>query len=419
MSRSQSTVIDASVRRYDIDAVRVLAFAILIFYHSGMFYVLDWGWHVKSQYQAEWLQVPMIFFNQWRMSLLFVISGIATWYLFNKQGVGYLKARFGFIGLPLIFGMVLVVVPQAWFEALAKGDYQGGYVDFWLSYLGVTEWGQAEGFKGSDYDLTWNHLWYLPYLLFYSLLIVPLAWLIKHFRHPVQNFLDKLPIIAWYAGFMLPLMLLGIYLFPHFPYMDHSLFNDWYAHGMYFTFFVLGYVLMSSQQIWQRLSDARWYLLIAASVSFVLFCGFNWNLPEDAHWLLTRAFTLTIYSNRFLWIVTILAMAYTYLNRRMHWLPYASAAVFCWYILHQSITVSAGALLSPLALGPILEPILVVGITVLGCFVIHHCVVRPLKWLHPLFGYKEKTAREPTQFANGANGTSDARSTVVLAKLSN
>mgnify|MGYP001820327403 FL=1 len=33
-------------RRYDIDALRVFAFGLLILFHVGMFYVADWGWHV-------------------------------------------------------------------------------------------------------------------------------------------------------------------------------------------------------------------------------------------------------------------------------------------------------------------------------------------------------------------------------------
>ena len=60
-------------RRYDIDMLRVLAFSLLIIYHVAMFYALDRGWHVKSAYQFDWLNVPMNFTTQWRMALLFVV----------------------------------------------------------------------------------------------------------------------------------------------------------------------------------------------------------------------------------------------------------------------------------------------------------------------------------------------------------
>jgi len=45
-------------RRFDIDALRIFAFSLLILYHVGMFYVQGWGWHVKSAYQFAGLHTP-------------------------------------------------------------------------------------------------------------------------------------------------------------------------------------------------------------------------------------------------------------------------------------------------------------------------------------------------------------------------
>lgn len=73
-------------RRHDIDALRVFAFALLILYHTAMAYVDDWGFHLKSLHTAEWLQWPMVFVNRWRMSLLFLISGIAIALMRPKAG---------------------------------------------------------------------------------------------------------------------------------------------------------------------------------------------------------------------------------------------------------------------------------------------------------------------------------------------
>lgn len=60
-------------RRYDIDWLRTLAFMLLIFYHIGQFYVLDWDWHVKSAYQSEFLQNVILLLNQWHMPLVFYV----------------------------------------------------------------------------------------------------------------------------------------------------------------------------------------------------------------------------------------------------------------------------------------------------------------------------------------------------------
>src|SRR3989344_6148972 len=67
----------APVRRHDIDALRALAFALVILYHVAMYYVADWHWHLKSPYAVEWLQAPMRALNLWRMDLVLLVSGLA------------------------------------------------------------------------------------------------------------------------------------------------------------------------------------------------------------------------------------------------------------------------------------------------------------------------------------------------------
>ena len=52
-------------RRHDIDALRVIAFSLLILYHAAMVYVADWDFHIKSAHTFEWLQYPMIALNRW------------------------------------------------------------------------------------------------------------------------------------------------------------------------------------------------------------------------------------------------------------------------------------------------------------------------------------------------------------------
>ena len=77
----------------------------------------------------------------------------------------------------------------------------------------------------------------------------------------------------------------------------------------------------------------------------------------------------------------------------MKWLPYATRAVFPWYILHQTIIVVAGYELSKLALGPIVEPLLVLGLTIGGCFVLYEFVIRRVRFLGPLFGVSYPAGR--------------------------
>src|SRR5262245_35286370 len=56
-------------RRYDLDWIRICAFALLVLYHVGMYYV-TWDWHVNSPYASHALEPLMLLSSPWRLSLL-------------------------------------------------------------------------------------------------------------------------------------------------------------------------------------------------------------------------------------------------------------------------------------------------------------------------------------------------------------
>ena len=86
-----------SPRRHDLDWIRVGAFVLLILYHVGMFYV-PWDWHVKSSHEVPGLIPAMLLTNPWRLTLLFLVSGAATRFLFDgleRKGAGAFRASSG------------------------------------------------------------------------------------------------------------------------------------------------------------------------------------------------------------------------------------------------------------------------------------------------------------------------------------
>ena len=88
-------------------------------------------------------------------------------------------------------------------------------------------------------------------------------------------------------------------------------------------------------------------------------------------------------------LLAVLAWAQHALARPFRWLPYASEAVFPWYVIHQTATVALAYWLVPLHLGGALEATLVVGGTLAAC-VLGHEFVRRVPVLRPLFGLKAK-----------------------------
>jgi glucans biosynthesis protein C len=98
---------------------------------------------------------------------------------------------------------------------------------------------------------------------------------------------------------------------------------------------------------------------------------------------------LRLVADCYLWatILAILGWSHHKLNRPWRWAAWANEQVYPWYVLHQTVIIVLVFWLAPLALGPVVEPALLVAGTVLGCWGLT-AVIRRVQWLRPLFGLK-------------------------------
>ncbi len=387
-----------SKRRHDIDALRALAFGLLILYHLAMVYVQDWGFHIKSGHTAEWLQWPMLFVNRWRMDLIFLISGMSTAMLLQKlqeKRAGGLKASFFLqrtsrLLLPLLFGMAVVVQPYC--QGVANGLVEPGFWQFLVHYYSGYHW-PANAFDGWQYGFTWNHLWYLVYLWIYTAVLL------------LGRQLARVPAIGeiatrWRAAFLglrgwklfvLPAAIIYVWIISlqlSFP-DTHAVINDWYAHAAYFTMFIFGWWMGGDIAIWTELARLRKPSIAAALLLFVVYRVVGNLLADDPPiWQL-----LTIWALRALYawsmLCAVLGWGHALLNRPFRWLPWANQAVYPWYVLHQSLIILLAYWLIPLKLGGALEALLVGVGTVLGCWLITSGLVARVGWLRTCFGMKQ------------------------------
>ena len=386
-----------NTRRYDIDALRVIAFALLILYHVCMLYVTDWGWHVKSSYQTEWLQWPMLFLNRWRMALLFLISGLAIG-LFNPAGAAgrFALSRTWRLFLPLLFGMFFIVPVQAYCQGVSNGLVAPGFGAFMLRYWSFQAW-PKDAFDGWQYGITWNHLWYLAYLWVYTLLLcVLLPALESRLGKRVQTAVCGLRGAGLIILPALPLVLYLTTLARLFP-TTNDLLHDWFQHALYFSVFLYGYVMARSSALWNELVRLRY---IATALALLLFAVYVvWDLQLGEHPSDLTVAGIRSVRGFYMWtaLLAILGWGHALLNRPYRWLRYATEAVFPWYVLHQSLIVLVAYWLIPLHLGPVLEPVLAIIATVGGCALLHEFVIRRTALLRPLFGLKSLSPRR--QFA--------------------
>ena len=377
-----------TTRLHELDGLRVTVFGLLILYHTGMLYVADWGFHYKSQYQSELLANLMLWSNQWRMSLLFLISGAAlALFLPNHSDWKTLGQRLGQLLLPLLFGMLVVVVPQVYIEAKSQHIIeQLDYWQFWYAYLDQHS-AEFENHKTiGQMHLTWNHLWYLPYLFVYTLIlaiIYPLlcsqimqplwSWLTMHLR-PMHIVL--LPIIGFYVN--------GALLYTNNP-VTHNLIDDWFNHCRSFLSFLLGFALVQIPCLWRSLKNIRWHLLLAGLINYgyTLFAFHGGKLDEGI--IAQEISGLLWSSNSWLWMLCVIAWGQHWFTQSSPLIRYLNSGIFCFYILHQTLIIVFAYWLTPLRLGGFFEPLTVIALVTLSCWMLFELIKR-IPGLRMFFG---------------------------------
>jgi glucan biosynthesis protein C len=384
-------------RRYDIDVVRVFAFALLILYHVGMLYVAGWDWHLKSAHEAPWLRGPMLAVNRWRMELLFVVSGLAVNVLRRGAAgtaLGILRTRTWRLLVPLVFGMAVVVPLQPYVQMVTEGLIPADFWQFLVRYFTGYRW-PAGAFPGSEAHFTWNHLWYLAYLWVYTAVLAALTPVLEsrlgqRLRAAVLN-LRGVPLLV------VPACVLTLWaelLQSRFP-ETHALAGDWFLHAIYFSCFLYGYWLGRSPEAWAEITQLRWQSLHWTLCCGTIYLGVALWGPNDLGPLALAAMRGCRWLYAWCAILAILGWSHYGLNRPFEWLPWAREAVYPWYMLHQTLIIGVAYFLMPLHLGPVVEPLLVLGGTIAGCALLHGGLIRRVRWLRPVFGLPPASAARP------------------------
>ena len=377
-------------RHYGMDWLRIGAFALLILYHIGMFFV-PWGWHVKTAAPLDWVQFPMLATNAWRLPLLFTVSGFATAAVLGKStGMGsFLRDRTARLIVPTLFAAVLIIPPQPWIELVTQHGYAAGFAHFWAhDYF---RFGTLDGIVLP----TWQHLWFVVYLWVYTIALVAiLTFTPGAARASFSRFADDL--LGGLGLLFLPLAWLAVHMAISWPGGEptHALVGDWTAHRMYFPAFAFGFFLADAPRTWAAIR--RWWRLAGvlavlgyAVVAAILVVWLAGVVPDVELRLPFAAGRLVM---GWCAIVALIGLADRYWNRDHAWRRTLTEAVFPFYIIHQTIIVVTGWALLRLALPPGLEFVALLAATIAGCW-LFYLGGRELGWLRPLIGLRPLVPR--------------------------
>ena len=347
-----------SRRYHEIDALRIIALALLIIYHIFISYQPFAEALVFLQYDQlldqYWFIAELM--NVWRIPVLFVISGMALGFMLKRRTVRALvEDRMMRLVPPLVFGF-LVICPV--FPAVYTLCH-GGDVGYWPNP---------------------GHLWFLINLAAYSILLVPLILMVKKQPdHGLIRFFQRIVPVGLLVLFPLALGAETALSKPD----GFAFFPTRFWYGM--VCYAAGFLFLSIGDVFWVWLRKVCHLALPVAVLMYLWRMAIVDIPLDRHihWM-------TGIESGY-WMLVFLGYGSLLLNKPIKSFGYLNKAVFPVYIIHMPVQQLVAAGIFGWKLNPGLTFLLHVVLTFVVCGALYEGVIRRLPWLFPVMGLKRVT----------------------------
>lgn len=333
------------MRKHFIDNLRSIVIILLFVFHTFRMYTAKEPFYVQGTPNI-FCEVSVSFIAIWFMNLLFVLAGISTFYSLKKRTTKeYIKERTMKLLVPFIFGVILTVPIQTYFAEKFHNGYTGGFFEQYILFF--TKATDLTGYYGG---FTPAHLWFLLFLFIISLLSLPIIIIVKK---NCRESSKKSPSVLK----LVPLFIL-VYIFSAIE-IGESL-------GQYMTYFIIGFIVLSKEDILEKLEENKWMLGIFALILCISSVTLNYFITWENQFSPTML-TLSALRHLASWI-TILALigiGRSYLNFSNKWTVYMLKSSFTIYFVHQTLLVTIGYYV----VSSISNTVLQIAITIIGSFV--------------------------------------------------
>jgi len=378
-------------RRADLDWLRVIAFWLLIYYHAAIAFLPGGIPMIQNTDVSPFLQVMAGFLHEFRLALLFLISGVGVSFaLRHRDKAQFMRDRAARLLVPLVFGILVIVPPMIFLEKRFIGTFNGSFAEFYPMFF-------SEGVYPRG-NLSWHHYWFIFYLYLFCLLGWPIFAYFKRAagRQQLAHWSQRLSRGGCLYLAIVPLAVVEILLrawFPGFPDLIH----DWANFSHWFMIFIAGFLLASSRPLLDRTQQLRGPTLALAMIATATMYAQFW-LPEKGHFspLVNGETDIATYvwfcvlrvSNVWFWLLACLGYAGRYLQRPSRLLTYLNGAVYPLFCLHLTVIVALEYVIVPLDWSISTKYLAITTGTILVSLGGYELLWRRIAWVRPLLGLK-------------------------------
>jgi len=388
---------EGSIRLHYLDWLQVLAILGVFLFHALHPFDDLTDWHINNIEKSMLATFFTGFFNLWGMPFFFMMAGATSWFSLKRRTAGrYAKDRVFRLLIPFLVGSVVLSPIQAFYEFVHNGWWQGNsLVEFILSaearkYF-FTEYNSIT-FSPEIFGNLGYHLWFVGFLLAFSLLEIPIfIWLKGE---------SGKRIITWLAGltvkrgglllFTIPLILTG-FLFR--PFL--SGYTGWASFLYLFLFFIFGYILIADERFNETINrDWKLHLILGTICTLFFFSVavdvpvWDWLVSPGTIWFYISWIAWGI--NSWCWSMVMMYVGKRYLNSRNKWLEYGREASYPFYFLHQPVIIFIAFYAVQWEVSLLVKLLAVVLGSFLVSLAIYELFIKRINPIRALFGLKPR-----------------------------
>ena len=318
----------AGERVHHMDNLRALAMLAGVVFHAALAYspLMHPIWPLADAGRSIAVDAVAWFLHLFRMPLFFVVAGFFAALLVARRGMaGLFRNRAARVLLPLVLFLPLVLVSMHWLtmQAVANVAHPSPAL-VWMR-------GWIEQHDSLLLLPGWAHLWFLFYLLLFTVL----TWVASSLGlRSLGQRIAALPPLALILLFPIPLTLALAGTTAPWPAPEFVLPSLW-AMAFFGLYFALGYQLFQRHEILDRMRPWSMLLLVGAVLGYALLFhstdGFALTRPKTLQHAMHAA--LEAYAGLWMTLWCLLA-GKRWLDKRnatMRWLADAS---YWTYLVH-------------------------------------------------------------------------------------
>jgi glucan biosynthesis protein C len=324
------------------------------------------------------------------MSLIFLVSGADTFLAMRSRKGAFVANRVKRLIVPFIFGILVIIPPQRFYEWIMFHDFQGDYFNFLVVYPIQ----QLDVNMGASLLLWFGHLglhlWYLPFLFVMTLLTLPILKRIQRSKFDFTS-LKKLMSTRFGIFFLdLPMFICRFALKPVF-----STYIDWADFFVFIWPFLYGFIFMTDNEFIEIIKKKTVLLLNVGVLSSTLFIYMAFSLGEHmieaylhpSFSLLHLGVTALSATIALSWILFFVGFFAKHMNFNHRLLIPANISILPIYVLHQTLIIVFGYYIVGLELNLYIK-FLIIAFTAIPMSVILYKLIQTNNVSRFLFGLK-------------------------------